>query len=128
MPGPLQEQSRVFSFAPRRRVSDCAESRSREVRTLRDARDVDLAGVVDAVPKHRDPFEPVADTDGDMSFGISAQMPEDAVAVDAPREHFRPAAVVIHFEFPGLAAHRVLSRHNLYRPPAQGPIDRPQHT
>src|SRR4030095_12485631 len=127
MPGPLVEDSRRLSLVTTRRISDYADPRSREVRRLRDARDVDLSGVVDAIPEHRDPFESVADTDGDMALGISAQMRADAVAVDAPGEYFIPSAVLVHLELPGLAAHRVLGGHDLHRTTGQRLIDRAQH-
>src|SRR4030095_5165620 len=104
-------------------ISDYADPRSREVRRLRDARDVDLSGVVDAIPKHRDPFESVADTDGDMALGISAQMPDDAVAEDAPGEDLGPVTIVVDFEIPGLAPHRVLGRHDLHGASGQCAVD-----
>src|SRR5687767_10015033 len=62
-----------------------------------------------------------------MPLRISAQMADDAVAVDTPGEHFGPAAPIVHFELPRLAAHRVLGRHYFHRATRQRLIDGPQH-
>src|SRR5262245_34427068 len=82
VPEPRRSESRRLSIETTRMVSDCAESRSREVRSLRDAGDVDLAGIVDAVAQHRNALEPVADADGDVLLRIATEVTDDAVGED----------------------------------------------
>ena len=93
----------------------------------RDAGDIELPDVVDSVSQHREPFEPVADTDRRVALRIATEMTDDPVGEDTPREHLRPVAVGLDLELPCLAAHRVLRRHDLHRAAGEHAIHRLQH-
>src|SRR4030095_4872685 len=82
---------------------------------------------VDPLSQHREPLEAVTDTDRRVTLRIAAEVTHDAVGEDSPREHFGPVPVGLDFELPGLAAHRVLSWHDLHRAAGQYAIDRLEH-
>src|SRR5579863_1875439 len=88
---------------------------------------VDFADVIDAVAKHREALQTVADANRDVPRRISAEMSNDPVREYTPGEHLDPLAVLLDLELPRTRAHRILHRDDPDRPSGQRPIHRPQH-